>query len=365
MIETIKSYQGIKLLLSLVMFIYSVNIANSQTGCCDGNCTYITDAIMDPDNQCLLLNNLGEGINLDATNNFYSWSKDMDTRPLPDTMFIRGVGRKKLRGLRRTYVSPVPYTIPQIGDKKALKEVWLAKYYYYNWPDERYWTDINKRDLEGTLTQNDWFPIESRSINTARSTPGKSLKLQLDNITAHTLTAYAACTPELILPWDDELLSFTPPATYQSVGVRFPNSVVFTPPELNGQAGIEWSPNDGITAVTYRVMSVSTTGIVTTLTTVNALPRVITRFNYTINDGDVLWIELDPSMYTPILDVAGNPVPDAAGRPTFSNPIGGRKIGEIVPPSSNPRKPDTICFFGTEEPVVGEDVTEDGLIILR
>jgi len=355
MIEILKSLWGSKFCKTaiIIIIIHGYNIG--QNSCCSNTCPFITDLINDSNNQCLLLPNLGPGITLDPTRSFYSWQKRTSKGIENDTMFVRGVGPNGLKALRRTYIHPTPFWVPQIGKSRARKQVYLAKYYFYNMPEDRCDAYILTHDLEEEITQNNWFIYETKSSTDPRAV-GTGLRRQQNNNTANMDPYKAACLPQRINPWAQLFSNFIVPAAYVAVGFNNPPYIVITPPTLNGSLGLLLNPTTGGVSVRMRVMRVTQAGNVINLGNVIATPNIISRFAYSINPGDVIWVEPDPTTFTPVIN------PD--GTITFITPYDGGTFGSILAPVSNRRCTDTICVYGTESPIVGEDVDGLGNVIL-
>ena len=364
----IRSFLAISFIFFLSLSVHSQFMGCQPESPCNN---YKVDATVDPDLQCFLLNQLGPGVTLDASNQFYTWQRTNDIGVVYiDRMWInRSYKIEKydcsnegtctqnlpLRGIRRLYIDPQPYITPNAGKSEGTKQVHLGKFYYYNVKYDRFIDDEYMLESKGR-TINDWFIVHQSDYRITRSGPRG--RLANDKL-AYVEEQSPAWRPDRVVPFDLDMFRWILPSTYNPVDMPLNDQrVVLQVPaaNLNDTLGILI---DGITAP-FRVNVFSVTkrnppSTANLLGEVIVNPGTIAIFEYNIGPNEFLKVMPHPSMYYEVVD------PDGTKR-WVTDETGGM-YGNFRSSVQERRYPDNICLFGTEAPVVGEDVDAAGNVI--
>ncbi len=360
MIGTIKRLNNI-ILFSLLLISFSH--VYSQANCCNSTCSTVVDSIIDPNNQCLLYANLGDGL-VQRNGNQYEWREGGVTKrrliSLPDA-------DPKNSGFRRLYICPTPFTLPRRGLRNPPKQVYLAKYYFYNSRPISVLSDgqgsggahgysttppLSDYEREKRGTPNNWFVF--CGVGDTSNGLIEYLNNQQDGTYAHMYSTPPACEPPFLIPWNINDINLTPPPSLLAVGeVGGPRTPVLVPPQPTGNLDMIVTVAGG-GALLIDVYQVNkTTGNVILIGSVNCDNNIRTSIPYTVDPGNFIWVSPNSSMFF------------AGAEGGFDNNYLGGTYGTWQPAISRARFPDNICLFGTESPVVGVDISPAGLIQFR
>ena len=354
-----------RIFVVFVLIIATIITTSAQSLNCDFiPCDFISDPNTDPLLQCVLVRSMGPNIilndsgtpkvNLDDTNTTYSWirthsyqtyDKEEISSSLLQSMNVQLCsGTDQLKGLRFLYIHPVEYQVPKIGGK-GFNKCYLGKFYYYNTTTSYVSKDMRAKRVTGS---GNWIVYNESRANKFFEKPHDHIK-----------TMPLASKPPAIDPIANQFLTMVnlPPGYIGVLG----------PTNMNRQRVVA-SPNTRQDAVAIVVLGVTsgmarqniiavntTTGNTRILGTVSAFNNRIVNFNYEILANEVLLVMTHPSDFVP------NPDTTVGG---MIDPIGFRLWGIFCPEKELTRFPDNFCLYGTEAPVIGQDINSLNQVIL-
>lgn len=360
--KIIKNTLGNKL-FSIFVLIIGICAQIAAQNCCNSVlCEANVDPINDPNDQCLLYDELGDVLVFLDGDSTYRWRYFMENDrvqwdSIPVVNPCTGTG---IRGIKRRFICPIPYRVRKNRRRgRGERTVLLAKYYMYNMTQDAvsetngYTNTDSGNNQEQRGTPNNWYVYTTLSnSNNAEYVLSKQENGNSPLIDKHI----PACVPEGINPWTriDDININVPAPLIAPFGAAVITRDLVRPPVSNGILDIFTISTDGLPTQNdvYRVNN--TSGVATLISSVTCNSGVRTSVSYTCPSGSSIWLTTARASLT---------FDPTTG--TWISNAGFTKWGTWCDPVSRPRFRDNICLYGGELPVDGVDVDEDGFVIFR